>query len=164
MTENVRNKWFVSSSNSAKQRELDNLIKDRYSVLLQSLLNDARLLNEWKTSSPYSCLAAIIVLDQFSRHIFREEMNEKVRGQRPTIDGCDALALDLSKFLFSSKEKKSNLLSTTLTVPQYVFALMPFRHSAKQENIEFVMNQLMAICSEIWRRSMDSLPASRGPR
>ena len=111
--------------------------------MLHSLLsNHDNLLNKWKHNSLYSCLAGIIVLDQFSRHIYRNEVNDYPKGQRKTVDKCDQIALQLSKYIINSTNNNKNLLSTIFTIPQYVFCLMPYRHSKESQNIEFVLNQI----------------------
>eukprot|EP01084_Bolivina_argentea_P064641 117867_1 len=143
-TENLRNKWFVSS-NSKQQFELDDYIKNKYNSLLNSLLNNKNnLLQKWKRINSHSCLAAIIVLDQFSRHIYRNEINKYSKGERIMIDKCDIIALELSKYIISNNKNnnRNNLLSSTFTVPQFIFCLMPFRHSKELNNIEFVLSQI----------------------
>eukprot|EP01083_Nonionella_stella_P201395 736815_1 len=140
-TNNVRNKWFVPS-NTKEQFDLDAYITTKYNTLLETLLNNTNnLLTKWKNGSFHSCLSAIIVLDQFSRHIYRKQLNQFPKGQRVIIDKCDAIALQLSQHLLS-KHDAPNLLSTTCTVPQYIFCLMPYRHSKQQQHIEFVLNQI----------------------
>ena len=113
-TQNQRTKWFVSSRDPLQQK-LDEIIRNRFGSLLNGLRTDSKLLSEWKTHSASSCLAAIIVLDQFSRHIFRSEVEREVRGNRPNIDDCDALALSLSQYLFSL-DKNAKVRNTGISI------------------------------------------------
>ena len=118
-SQNQRTKWFVSSRDPL-QRTLDAEITRKFGALLDALRSDDALRSEWRRHSAASCLAAIIVLDQFCRHIFRSELDGHGRGSRAVIDECDAMALSLSQSLLSLDR---NVLSTSLTVPQYVFGL-----------------------------------------
>ena len=69
---NILNFWFVETSAEQKFKKdskFDQVIKDRF-------LNDYKLasqnkLNDWQETDR-GCLALIILLDQFSRNLFRE--------------------------------------------------------------------------------------------
>ena len=109
--------WFVETSAEQKFKKdlkFDQIIKDKF-------LNDYELasqskLDDWQ-GTDRGCLALIILLDQFSRNLFREssksfEQDEKSRSV-------------LHKIL------ESNFLDT-MNESERLFALLPFIHS---ENI-----------------------------
>ena len=97
--------WF------AKSAELDETIKTRF---LSTLEKAAKLeLYAWRVS-PHGRLAEIIVLDQFSRNIYRDS---------PRAFANDPVALALSQ------EAIHQRASEHLTTHQKAFLYMPFMHS-----------------------------------
>ena len=114
---NILNFWFIETSAEQKFKKdlkFDQVIKDRF-------LNDYELaiqnkLDDWQETDR-GCLALIILLDQFSRNLFREsskafEKDEKARS----------VLLKIIENNFLDKMNESERL----------FALLPFIHS---ENI-----------------------------
>ena len=94
-----------------KDDGLDAQIKTRFGELHhQASVNE---LFGWRESALGS-LAEIIVLDQFSRNIYRE---------KPAAFACDALALALAQAAIAKGFDKE------LTDEQRVFLYMPFMHS-----------------------------------
>ncbi|WP_372861011.1 DUF924 family protein [Pseudoalteromonas sp.] len=94
-----------------KDDGLDAQIKTRFGELHhQASVNE---LFGWRESAIGS-LAEIIVLDQFSRNIYRE---------KPAAFACDALALALAQAAIAKGFDKE------LTDEQRVFLYMPFMHS-----------------------------------
>ncbi|OLF73546.1 hypothetical protein AWH60_11575 [Pseudoalteromonas haloplanktis] len=94
-----------------KDDRLDAQIKTRFGELHhQASVNE---LFDWRESALGS-LAEIIVLDQFSRNIYRE---------KPAAFACDALALALAQAAIAKGFDKE------LTDEQRVFLYMPFMHS-----------------------------------
>jgi len=97
--------WFVSSS------ELDKTITSRFGDLLKSAAQSE--LFTWR-DSPQGRLAEVIVLDQFSRNIYRNT---------PKAFAQDPLALALAQ------EAISRGLDQELETKQRSFLYMPFMHS-----------------------------------
>ena len=114
-----KEKWFSTKN----QAELDIEIKTKYEELLKKAEKDH--LEEWK-SAPDSLLALIIILDQFSRHIYRNENTEQIN-------------INTIKALENSKLMIKNNWHQIFNVPKFVFFLMPFRHTQIPENIEYVI-------------------------
>ncbi len=107
--------WF------RKSRALDNLIKERFSTVLEKAAQGE--LTEWR-DTPEGRLAEIIVLDQFSRNIFR--------GKKEAF-GNDALALKLAEEMVFFKQDQH------LTPEQKIFAYMPYMHSEDLKHHEEAM-------------------------
>ena len=114
---NILNFWFIETSAEQKFKKdlkFDQIVKDRF-------LNDYEFasqnkLDEWQNTDK-GCLALIILLDQFSRNLFREskkayEQDEKARS----------VLIKIIKNNFLDKMNESERL----------FALLPLIHS---ENI-----------------------------
>ena len=101
----VHKRWFE------KDPEFDALVTKRYQKLHQEMLEGAH--REW-LDEPRSCLARIIVLDQFPRHIYR--------GGAGAFSS-DALALAAAKHLIHKGWDES------LLPVERMFAYLPFQHS-----------------------------------
>ncbi|TDM51427.1 DUF924 family protein [Aliivibrio fischeri] len=104
-----------------KNEELDLIIQTRFS----DIHNEAKAgeLFSWRQTA-LGALAEIIILDQFSRNIYRD---------KPDSFSCDPMALSLAQFAIS------NGLDKQLTDAQRIFMYMPFMHSeSKLIHIEAV--------------------------
>ncbi len=97
-----------------KDEELDLMIQTRFA----ELHNQAKAgeLFHWRETALGS-LAEVIILDQFSRNIYRE---------KPESFACDSMALALAQFAISKG------LDKELSEVQRVFLYMPFMHSESQ--------------------------------
>ncbi len=110
--------WFTELTEKqhfAKDAALDALIAQRFGAVLEA---GARCeLFGWR-SSPAGRLAEIIVLDQFSRNVWRDHL---VHGARAFAQ--DALALILAQELVARGD------DAQLPVAQRRFAYIPYMHS-----------------------------------
>lgn len=110
----VLNFWFYELSASdwfVKNAVVDATIRDRF-----KLLHEAAAYGElytWRTSAE-GRLAEIIVLDQFSRNLYRDDAR---------AFSCDSAALVLAQ------EAVAANLDQQLTVQQRAFLYMPYMHS-----------------------------------
>jgi uncharacterized protein (DUF924 family) len=110
----ILNFWFNELSpkqHFAKDDALDALIADRFGTLVESAASCE--LFAWR-STPEGRLAEIIVLDQFSRNIFRDS---------PRAFAQDPLALALAQELVARGD------DMRLPIEQRKFAYMPYMHS-----------------------------------
>ena len=106
--------WFVELSGQqrfAKDSALDNLIRERFGAALQA--GSRGELFTWRTT-PQGRLAEIVVLDQFSRNIYRDT---------PAAFAQDAQALTLAQELIASGQ------DYVLEPAWRSFAYMPYMHS-----------------------------------
>lgn len=106
--------WFQEIDPKAwwvKDSEFDQLIKTRFLKTLQAACNDELI--EWR-SCPEGRLAEIIVLDQFSRNIYRD---------LPEAFENDSLAMALTQ------EAILNRCDEDLPPRQRAFLYMPLMHS-----------------------------------
>ncbi|MCP5467901.1 MAG: DUF924 domain-containing protein [Deltaproteobacteria bacterium] len=110
-----KEQWF------AKDKKFDQTIQERFQSLHKKAINCE--LYEWR-QSPLGRLAEIIILDQFSRNIFRE--------QKEAFD-YDALALALSQEAIHVQANQE------LNPPQKAFLYMPWMHSESQKIHEKAM-------------------------
>lgn len=112
-TSNVIEFWFEETPKQnrfKKDPDLDSEIARRFGPVYETIAEDP---SAW-TSSASSCLAAIIVLDQFARNMFRGT---------PRSFAADPIAVDMAKRMIERDWIE------TLDAEQRNFALMPFMHS-----------------------------------
>lgn len=124
---NYKNKWFVTGSREM-QAELDRTISERYGALLNAAMKME--LESWRETQEGK-IALIVVLDQFSRHIFRHQQLPPDAEERRI---CDQHALSIAEELTSSSS-----WHVPLSVSEFVFSLMPYRHSATLQRLENVL-------------------------
>ena len=97
--------WFI------KNPEFDRAIEQQFGQTLQQAI--AEKLNHWQ-DAPLSCLALVIVLDQFSRNLFRRS---------PQAFAQDAQALAIAKQAIAQGFDQQVL------PVQRIFFYLPFEHS-----------------------------------
>ena len=116
--DNFQKFWFDKSVDEfIKENFYDKLKYYERNEINYKLLNDNELLE------------VIIILDQFSRNIYR---NENFRKN-------DDKALEMAKYFFENREWEDK------PVQHLVFYLMPYRHSKEEENLQFVYDLLNQI-------------------
>eukprot|EP01111_Echinosteliopsis_oligospora_P012388 TRINITY_DN4228_c0_g1_i1.p1 TRINITY_DN4228_c0_g1~~TRINITY_DN4228_c0_g1_i1.p1 ORF type:complete len:222 (-),score=42.56 TRINITY_DN4228_c0_g1_i1:139-804(-) len=76
-----RKKWFAKS---AQQSIMDKYIAEKYTVLIEQMKEGER--DYWR-DSPYGLMAAIIVLDQFTRNVHRDK-KEAWSGDSKALEFC----------------------------------------------------------------------------
>ena len=106
--------WFEEIDKKqwwTKDSDFDELIRVRFSAIHNQASNNE--LFDWR-SSPEGSLAEIIILDQFSRNMYRDT---------PQSFAYDALALALSQHAISKQ------FDAQLTTEKRSFLYMPFMHS-----------------------------------
>lgn len=107
--------WFM------KDDKFDQQLRDRFMPTYQEVLSERT--SHWRTTAE-GRLAEIIVLDQFSRNMFRG---------KPKAFAGDHLALKLAKEAIALGEDKK------LSVEQRAFMYMPFMHSEDPSDHETAM-------------------------
>ena len=118
MHQQVLKFWFEEIDQAkwwAKDPQFDQLIAERFSDLHQQA-NHCELYT-WR-SSAQGCLAEILVLDQFSRNIYRDT---------PAAFASDSLALALAQ------EAIAKGADTVLTPVQKSFLYLPYMHSESSQ-------------------------------
>ena len=106
--------WFTELTpkhHFAKEAALDEAIRTRFGATLEAAAKCE--LFAWR-ATPEGRLAEVLVLDQFSRNVYRDS---------PRAFAQDALALALAQELVASG------LDRSLPLAQRVFAYMPYMHS-----------------------------------
>ncbi len=119
--------WFKSGPSAwwRKDPEFDLAIKERFGDLVKPAA--AREIDFWRNKSQ-SCLALVLILDQFSRNLFRG--SDKAFAQ-------DNYALELAKYGVEKGFDKNEPAAI------YDFFYMPYMHSEKLED--------QKICVDLFR-------------
>mgnify|MGYP003385884506 CR=1 FL=1 len=126
--DNYKTKWFPTGSKDL-QSKADAEITAKFAPLLARALN----LNPADYPlRPSFLIAVIIVLDQFSRHIYRS-----LTPDNPLRKKVDALASVATDKLTSMPAWDQNL-----SVAEFVFTLMPYRHASTLDSLNKVMSSI----------------------
>jgi uncharacterized protein (DUF924 family) len=124
--------WF------AKSREIDAQIRDRFLQLHEQLVEHRGL----GVSAPREILAAVIVLDQFSRNLFREDAR---------AFSADPIARQLSRAAiaqgFDAKMKNRG---------EKYFLYLPFEHSEDREDQALAHTMIQQLGNEKWTGYADT--------
>lgn len=136
--------WMIASSSTDLRSRVDREITDKFENLLKdlSVSEASERWKEWcldRNSSYgfYGKIAAIIALDQFSRHIQRHyESSESCNSTIPSIERLNKLALKTAKLFVQTHE--TEIQCGMIPLPMYIFSLMPYRHDNTIESVEYV--------------------------
>eukprot|EP01134_Creolimax_fragrantissima_P006566 CFRG6566T1 len=125
-----KRKWFVTDG---RQQEVDEYIQTHFKATVEAAEKNRLTEDEWFPLSPKNILARILILDQFSRHLYRgrDDRDERVFAN-------DRLALALTESILEKKWDNMH----TYTPEQLVFVYMPLRHSASVERLEMLMKKI----------------------
>jgi uncharacterized protein (DUF924 family) len=110
--------WFeeiAPEKHFTGDRDLDFQIKERFLTVYEDIVKG--LYDDWKSTS-WWWLAQILVLDQFSRNMFR--------GEKKAF-AMDEKALELAQYMVE------NALDKELPYHMRVFVYMPYMHSESKE-------------------------------
>jgi uncharacterized protein (DUF924 family) len=136
---NYKTKWFPTGSTDL-QSKADTEVTEKFAPLLARTLT---LDPEAYPRSERFLTAVIIVLDQFSRHIYRSLTPDNVLRKK-----ADALALRATGMLTSLASWDHNL-----SIAEFVFSLMPYRHASTVEHL----NQVMTAIDDRYKKEEESL-------
>lgn len=145
---NYKNKWFPSANDGIQQTtdaEINELFGSIFQDVSRTHESDTTNRHAWllpsketnnSSSGNYrSHLAYILLLDQFSRHIYRYQDLDKDDTKRKFADN---LAVQATKSLIDYNEHWWHHYSST----EVVFALMPYRHSPTIPRLEYITSIL----------------------
>ena len=131
-----RSKLWYGSNKSTDER-----IKERFGKALQSAIYETNI--HWAEDRSGS-LALVILLDQFSRHVFR---------RTPEAYAQDPLARAIAMRAVNKG------FDVELTIPERLFLYHPFHHSETLEDQDFglqIVESLSNSCEPAWRDSVNS--------
>jgi len=146
--------WMIASSSIEHMRKVDAEISETFGNLLASLSGKENLNRQklWAGNSEHTSLlygwrgklAAIIVLDQMSRHIHRHfESIGRINNSLPEQNYLDLLAYEISTNF--QKEHKDEISCGMIPTPMMIFALMPLRHRSTLQSVGYVQSKVEEI-------------------
>lgn len=126
--------WFVELSEAqwyAKHKDIDAKIRDRFLELHAQLLeNEVAGLTSWR-----EILAAVVVLDQFSRNMFRD--NPRAFSADPLARRLARLGIELG-------------VDREMTNKERLFLYLPFEHSEDAVDQHTAFELIRALGNEDW--------------
>jgi uncharacterized protein (DUF924 family) len=128
--------WFAELTKAdwfAARPDVDSRIRDRFLSLHTRLAADEALTG----ATQRSLLAAVIVLDQFSRNIYRGT---------PRAFAADPIARRLSRVAIAQG------FDAGLTKPERMFLYLPLEHSESREDQAFAVELIGRLGDEEWTR------------
>lgn len=128
--------WFEELTQAqwfAKSDELDAQIRARFLAVHQRLMAG----DTTATSGPRATLAAVIVLDQFSRNMFRGD---------PRAFAADAIALHLAK------QAVALGLDQAMAPTERLFLYLPYEHSENAADQVISLELTTALGNAFWTR------------
>ena len=160
---NYRDKWFPSNlpvngrEGDSPQNRIDFVIYERFKADLVNAFNgeystwiscidniqdvetESDSNKEFITDCLNSVVAFIILLDQFSRHIYRFEHLPTDSVERKD---ADLLAFGASQKIHESSDARIKNAVFDLPLATLIFSIMPYRHNPTVANLSFVMEAL----------------------
>lgn len=132
----VLNFWFQDLGEAywfANSEKIDAQIRDRFLLLHQRLVTDEGYI----AATPRALLAAVIVLDQFSRNLFRGT---------PSAFAADPVARRLSRCAISQG------WDAALAEQERLFLYMPFQHSEECTDQALAVQLIRSVGNAEWTR------------
>jgi uncharacterized protein (DUF924 family) len=128
--------WFVELGEKhwfAKRPDIDATIRDRFLPLHERILaGDGSI-----STGQHPLLAAVVVLDQFSRNLFRGT---------PRAFAADPIARRLSKTAIMQG------FDVDMTRDERMFLYLPFEHSEDRDDQALAINLIARLGNEDWTR------------
>lgn len=131
--------WMIANSSVEQRTRVDADIVDKFEAVVLQLAGG--LWEDWcdDIHGYQGKLAAIICLDQFSRHQHR--FYEHAGTSRlPSQSTLDTLAYQISQLLFETH--KTELTTGMVPLPMQIFGLMPYRHASTMTSVAFVQHHI----------------------
>ena len=150
--------WMIASSSTQQLNKVDADIsyKFRGMLLKLSCTADTRTRDAWcgdvQVHGWRGKLAALIILDQMSRHIHRHDLNNNDSASQPhhiqPIPNqliLDKLALSISQDFL--KEHVKQISCGMVPIPMLIFSLMPLRHASTIDALAQVQTHIEKLTS-----------------
>lgn len=162
--ESQKKLWMISSQTPSRRQKIDKEITQKFQSLMIELCETDRL-DEWCTQAERygyrGKVAAIVILDQFSRHMHRyynESTPSLSSNPLPEQSVLDKLAFRTAKLVL--KDHSAEIESSLVPMPMFIFALMPFRHEGTLDTVGLVQT-LIEHSDDLWGQSRSMLQRFR---
>ena len=137
--------WMIASSSVEQMTRIDSEISDRFRGTILDLANDGAMKCRWTDRVDIygwrGKIAAIIALDQMSRHVHRhDKMGGISLKNLPEQRHLDKLAYSIALKLQSVHGNE--IKSGVIPVPMRIFGIMPLRHASTISDLERVQQDV----------------------
>jgi len=147
--------WMIASSSVELLDKVDADISQRFRSLILSLSSswlkgeslDDDMLSRWTDNVEIygwqGKMAAIIALDQMSRHIHRHDKkncDDKTIQHIPKQQKLDSIAYNVAKKML--EDHKKELSSGMIPIPMRIFGIMPLRHASTVQDLAIVQKDV----------------------
>eukprot|EP00978_Attheya_sp_CCMP212_P000088 scaffold168_cov53-Attheya_sp.AAC.5 len=143
--------WMIASSSGDQRGVVDEDIATKFtSIILELAANDSALLQQWSQVDLFGVgyqakVAAIIALDQMSRHVRRHyetcsSNGECVSCPLPAQSTLDTIAFNISRQF--GIEHAKELSCGMVPIPMYIFGIMPYRHASTISTVGHVQERV----------------------
>jgi tRNA(Ile)-lysidine synthetase-like protein len=131
--------WMIASSSVELRERVDAEIAERFEDTISGLAQEDGIWYEWchdvELYGYAGKVAAIVALDQFSRHVTRHYAGQEECAIPPQIK-LDARAYQTAQMFTEQHEQE--IRCGMVPLPIYIFALMPYRHASTFSSIQYV--------------------------
>jgi len=140
--------WMIAASSEKYREKVDAQINQSFLKYLIELSANEDVRNMWITANGWKgTIAAIIVLDQMSRHILRHYQtisakalnNNASMTSLPDQKTLDNLALKIAQEFQTMHEDE--IKCAMIPIPMMIFALMPLRHKSTLQSVGYVQSK-----------------------
>ena len=130
--------WMIASSSLELRARVDAEIAEMFEDTIAGLATESGIWHEWchdvELYGYAGKVAAIIALDQFSRHVTRHYAGHEC-GIPPQSE-LDARAYQTAHMF--TEEHEEEIRCGMVPLPMYIFALMPYRHASTLSSVKYV--------------------------
>mmetsp|Transcript_8200 Transcript_8200/g.20319 ORF Transcript_8200/g.20319 Transcript_8200/m.20319 type:complete len:618 (-) Transcript_8200:77-1930(-) len=121
LDDNYKRKWFPAGDKTGEmQRRVDDAIAERFGATVCAA--ERGDLDSWRVTSPSSAVALVLLLDQFTRHVYRHHPDRDAK-----VAAADAAAVLVTERCLATDRR----WDLRVPLPHHVFLLMPLRHTQK---------------------------------
>eukprot|EP00959_Pyramimonas_sp_CCMP1952_P008364 174862-Pyramimonas_sp.AAC.2 len=131
------------------QADIDKVIIEQFGELLNRA--ERGELDAWGELNPRAATALVVLLDQFSRHVYRNQVRTMVILNYESVSHSALLDTESGRVQIEENDKRALRLTyevlkrgweTELPLPYQVFLLMPLRHTPTIERLRDVMERI----------------------
>ena len=132
--------WMIASSSFEQRERVDAEITEHFQDVICELALEQGMWQEWcQDAELYGFagkVAAIVALDQFSRHVARYYSSLGQKCAIPPQTQLDARAYETAQLF--TEQHSEEIMCGMIPLPMYVFALMPYRHASTITSVQYV--------------------------
>ncbi len=142
--------WMIASSSTVQLQKIDTEMTQWFGQLLMDLSQNSEMREGWCSNHGWrGYVAAIVVLDQMSRHIHRYYRTIGARkSNTPSLLAQSVMDHHSHEIAQRLQQKYAEELACgMIPLPMMIFSLMPLRHKSTLQSVGYVQSQVENIAS-----------------